>query len=293
MIIYSKGRGGNDKMSEFKTKGKAKPLLNNIFKNELFKRYLNVETTISILTFVLIVLTWFFVTKFELVSEVFIPSPAKVLSSFTDTLFSGYKGYTLMKHLGDSMFRLLTAFGIALITAIPLGLASGYNSKVRAVFDPIVGFYQSLPPLAYYTILVIWLGIGDISKITLLYLAAFAPLFIASMSGVKSVKDDYVNGAYTLGANKSQVFRYVIFPACLPYIFTGIRTAMATSYGTLVAAEMVAAVTGIGWMVFDASRFMRSDIIFMGIIVMGITSIIIDRTIRLIEYTVVPWKGNE
>ena len=283
-------------MTEVRTKGNVKSLDNNISRNTLFistKNHLSIETFISVLTFVVLGLAWYIVTKFELVSEVFIPSPAKVLNCFVDTLFNGYKGYPLMKHLGDSMFRLLTAFAIAMITAIPLGLASGYNSKIRAVFDPIVEFYQSLPPLAYYTILVIWLGIGDTSKITLLFLAAFAPLFIASMSGVKSVKEDYVNGAYTLGANRGQVFRHVIFPACMPYIFTGIRTSMATSYGTLVAAEMVAATTGIGWMVFDASRFMRSDIIFMGIIVMGITSIILDRTIRIVEYKVVPWKGKE
>jgi len=283
-------------MKGIKPISKVKAIFNKFTKNnylQWIKRSLSIEMIISVLTFVLLGLSWYFVTKYELVSEVFIPSPAKVISSFNDALFNGYKGYPLMKHLGDSMFRLLTAFAIALITAIPLGLASGYNSKVRAVFDPLVEFYQSLPPLAYYTILVIWLGIGDLSKITLLFLAAFAPLFIASMSGVKSVKDDYINGAYTLGADKGQVFRHVIFPACLPYIFTGIRTAMATAYGTLVAAEMVAAVTGIGWMVFDASRFMRSDIIFMGILVMGITSIIIDRTIRFIEFKVVPWKGEE
>jgi taurine transport system permease protein len=281
-------------MTEGRTKVKLSD--NNTRKNTLLvsiKSHLSIETIISISTFVILGLSWYLVTKFELVPEVFIPSPAKVLNAFTDTLFNGYKGYPLMKHLGDSMYRLLTAFAIALITAIPLGLLSGYNSKARAVFDPIVEFYQSLPPLAYYTILIIWLGIGNTSKITLLCLAAFAPLFIASMSAVKSVKEDYVNGAYTLGANKGQVFRHVIFPACLPYIFTGIRTAMATSYGTLVAAEMVAATTGIGWMVFDASRFMRSDIIFMGIIVMGVTSIILDRTIRFIEYKVVPWKGKE
>lgn len=283
-------------MTEVRCKSKVKLLDDNICRNTLLesiKKHLKIETVISLLTFVILGLAWYLVTKFKLVSEVFIPSPAKVLDCFIDTLFNGYKGYPLMKHLGDSMFRLLTAFAIAMITAIPLGLASGYNSKIRAAFDPIVEFYQSLPPLAYYTILVIWLGIGDTSKITLLFLAAFAPLFIASMSGVKSVKEDYVNGAYTLGANRGQVFRHVIFPACLPYVFTGIRTSMATSYRTLVAAEMVAATTGIGWMVFDASRFMRSDIIFMGIIVMGITSIILDRTIRFVEYKVVPWKGKE
>lgn len=251
------------------------------------------EVSISILTFVVIAIAWVIVTKLKLVSDVLVPSPGKVVLTLKELIFGGYKGTPLFKHLADSLFRLLTAYFIAILLAIPLGLASGYNRKIRAVFDPLVEFYQSLPPLAYYTLLIIWLGIENRSKITLLVLAAFAPIYIASMSGVKSVREDFVNGAYTLGANKTQVFWHVVFPATQPYIFTGLRTSMAAAFGTLVAAEMVAAVTGIGWMVFDASRFLRSDVIFAGLIVMGFTSIILDRTIRFAESKFVPWKGKE
>ncbi|MBC2582341.1 ABC transporter permease [Clostridium sp. DJ247] len=255
-------------------------------------KYLTIEIFITLGTFTALLLAWYFTTKFKVISDTLLPSPAKVLKSFNKALFQGYKDTPLLKHLADSMFRLLSSYGFAVLTGIPLGLASGYNSKIRAVFDPLVEFYQSLPPLAYYSILIIWLGIGDFSKIVLLFLSAFAPIFIASMSGVKSVREDFINGAYTLGAGKGQTFIHVIFPASLPYVFTGLRTSMASAYGTLVAAEMVAGVTGIGWMVSDASRFLRTDIIFMGIIVMGITSVILDRTIRRVESKVVPWKGK-
>jgi taurine transport system permease protein len=176
---------------------------------------------------------------------------------------------------------------------VTLGLASGYNRYVRAVFDPVVEFYQSIPPLAYYTLIIIWFGIWEKSKITVLFLVAFAPIFIASMSGVKSVRRDYIDGALTLGADKLQVFFHVILPASLPYVFTGLRTAMAMSYGTLVAAEMVASVSGIAWLTFDAGRYNRTDIVFMGILIMGITSLILDRCIRWVESRVVPWKGRE
>lgn len=256
-------------------------------------KYITIERVITIITFLVLLLAWYLITKFKVVSEVLIPPPYKVIKSFNEVLVNGYKGNLLIKHIEDSMFRLLSAFCISAVTAIPLGLASGCNRKIRAIFDPLVEFYQSIPPLAYYTIFIIWLGIGDLSKVTLLYFAAFAPVFIASMSGTRVVREDYINGAYTLGTSKAQVFIHVIFPACLPYIFTGLRTSMAAAFGTLVAAEMVASVTGIGWMVFDASRFLRSDIIFMGIIVMGIISIILDRIIRIIEMKVVPWKGKE
>lgn len=261
--------------------------------NSSFKNKLTVETLITLVTFIMLGIGWYLIAKSKIISDIFIPAPAKVWQSFTETLTQGYKGNTLLKHLADSMARLGIAFILAAITGIPLGLVCGYSSKLRAVFDPLVEFYRPLPPLAYYTILIVWLGIEDLSKITLLYLATLAPVYVAAMSGVKNIKADFINGAYTLGANRRQVFWHVILPACLPYIFTGLRTAMGAGYSTLVAAEMVAAVTGIGWMVLDASRFLRTDIIYMGIMVMGITGIMLDKILRFCESKIVPWKGLE
>jgi len=274
--------------TENKKNGKNKKRTSNLRRRENME-----EVGIGILTFLVLIVAWYVITKLKLVSDVLVPTPFKVIKSIRVLIFDGYKGTPLFKHLADSLYRLLYAYVLAGIFGIALGLASGYNRRIRAILDPLVEFYQSLPPLAYYTLLIIWLGIEDASKITLLFLAAFAPIYISSMSGVKGVKEDYINGAYTLGANKTQVFWHVIFPASLPYIFTGLRTSMAIAFGTLVAAEMVASVTGIGWMVFDASRFLRSDVIFAGLIVMGITSIILDRTIRFAESKIVPWKGKE
>ena len=228
-----------------------------------------------------------------MVSPLIVPSPAIVLHSFQEVLSTGYKGIPLLVHVFDSMKRLLSGYVLAAILGVLLGLASGYSSKIRAVFDPIVEFYQSLPPLAYYTVLIIWFGIGDVSKVVLLFLAAFAPMFISSMAGVKNVKTEYIQGALNLGANQWKTFYYVILPASLPFIFTGLRTSMVASYSTLVAAEIVAGASGLGWMVIDASRFLRSDIIFMGLIVMGIISIILDRTLRFAEVKIVPWKGKD
>lgn len=259
----------------------------------MIKKNISIEKIITIITLLTLILAWQIVTQLKLVSELFLPSPYQVVKSFIVILSEGYKGHSLVKHLGDSLYRLIAAFLLAVVTGVPLGLASGYNSKIRAVIDPLVEFYRPLPPLAYYTLLIIWMGIEDGSKITLLFLAAFAPVYISCMSGVKNIKADYISGAFTLGANKIQVFLHVILPACLPEIFVGMRTSIGVAYTTLVAAEMVAAVTGIGWMVLDASRFIRSDIIFVGIFLMGITGITLDRIIRLLENRFVPWKGQE
>lgn len=251
------------------------------------------EKILPIGTVLVILVIWFIAATLKWVDPKLVPSPQSVWTAFIDIMESGYKNYTLLEHLGASMERLIVAFISAAIIAVPLGLASGCNSKIRAIFEPIIEFYRPLPPLAYYTLLVLWLGIENESKIALLFLACFAPIYISCVSAVIKIKEDYINSAYTVGANKLQIFIHVVFPACLPDIFIGLRTALGVAYTTLVSAEMVAANSGIGWMVLDASRYLRSDIIFLGIIIMGITGVLLDKSIQLIEHKVVPWKGKE
>ena len=251
------------------------------------------EKILSWGTAVSILLLWLIVSEFGLIDQNLVPTPQAVFAAFIEIMENGYKNFTLLEHLGESMKRLLIAFVLSCVTAVPLGIASGYNSRIRAIFEPIIEFYRPLPPLAYYTLLVLWMGIENESKISLLYLACFAPAYISCVSAVIKIREDYINSAFTVGASRLQVIVHVIFPACLPDIFTGLRTSLGVAYTTLVSAEMVAANSGIGWMVLDASRYLRSDIIFLGIIVMGITGILLDRGIQLIERRVVPWKGKE
>ncbi len=250
------------------------------------------EQLISVGSVVIVFVVWDLITRFDLVSDVFVPSPAETWSAFVEVLRDGYKGNSLLSHIAASMQRLFLAFFAALLTAVPLGLLSGQSSKVRAAIDPLIEFYRPLPPLAYYTLLVLWFGIDDESKIILLFLAAFAPLYIAAVSGARGVTEDQLTAARSLGASRFQVFRYVVFPSSLPFIFTGMRTALGVSYTTLVAAELVAAVSGIGWMVLDASKFLRSDIIFVGIAIMGITAVLLDMVIRLLQTRWAHWEGK-
>ncbi len=250
------------------------------------------EQLISVASVVIVFVIWDLVTRFDIVSDVFVPSPAETWSAFVEVLRDGYKGNSLLSHIVASMERLFLAFFAALLTAVPLGLLSGQSSKVRAAIDPLIEFYRPLPPLAYYTLLVLWFGIGDESKIILLFLAAFAPLYIAAVSGARGVAEDDLTAARSLGANRLQVFLHVVFPSSLPFIFTGMRTALGVSYTTLVAAELVAAVSGIGWMVLDASKFLRSDIIFVGIAIMGVTAVLLDLVIRFLQARWAHWEGK-
>jgi len=247
---------------------------------------------ITTLTWVVIFALWYFVTKFNLVSATLFPSPLTVWESFVDILNNGYNRISLWSHLGASFYRLFSALFFAIITAIPLGLLSGYFYRIRAVVDSIIEFIRPLPPLAYYTLLILWFGIDNTSKIILLFIAAFSPIYIACVSAVGNIPQDYILSAESLGANKRDVFFKIVLYATLPEIFVGIRTAVGVAYTTLVSAEMIAATSGIGWMVLDASNYVKSDVIFVGIIIMGITGIIINQMLKLIEEKIVFWKGN-
>ena len=261
-------------------------------KNRSILKKIAPERLLTLGTLATVLFIWFAITATGAFSETIIPSPANVWESFVEVTQNGYKGHTLLQHLATSMQRLVIAYLLVVITAVPLGLLSGYNSKIRAIIEPLVEFYRPLPPLAYYTILVLWMGIDESSKLALLYLAGFSPVYISCVAGVMRINEDYINGAKTLGANKWQIFFYVVFPAALTDMFTGLRTALGVEYTTLVAAEMVAATAGMGWLVLDASNYLRSDIVFMGVILMGITGILLDQLVRVVEERFVHWKGK-
>lgn len=244
-------------------------------------------------TWGIIFLVWFLVTEFGLVSSRLIPSPEQVIGSFIDVIQNGYNGIPLWSHVGISLYRLFIASSLAFITAVPLGLMSGYFKRFRAVIDSVVQFYRPLPPLAYYTFLILWLGIDESSKITLLYLAAFAPIYLSCVSAVSTIDENYLLSAESLGASKKDIFFTVVLPASMPEVFTGLRTAIGIAYTTLVSAEMVAATSGVGWMVIDASRYLKSDIMFIGIIIMGITGVLLDWGLRKLETKLVFWKGKQ
>lgn len=247
----------------------------------------------AFVTWFVIISLWFITTKTGWISSSLVPSPMQVIETFGEIIKNGYNGTSFWQHAGISLYRLVVSSSLAVLTAVPLGLLSGYFERVRGVVDSVVQFYRPLPPLAYYTLLILWLGIDESSKITLLFLAAFAPIYLACVSAVGTINPDYILSAQSLGASKKEVFLTIVLPGCLPEIFTGLRTAVGVAYTTLVSAEMIAATSGIGWMVIDASRYLKSDVMFVGIIIMGITGLLLDFSLRKLEQKIVFWKGKE
>lgn len=263
------------------------------FTSILWRRWLAGNGWISVASVATVLGLWWVASHAGWVSPLFLPTPEAVLRAFVDIVLNGYKGVPLIFHLWESLYRLGVALILAVLIAVPLGIACGAFAPLRAAVEPLIEFYRPLPPLAYYTLLVIWLGIENASKIALLFLAAFAPLFLAAVAGVQRIPQDRILGSQSLGANRWQIFRYVIFPSVLPDLFTGLRTAIGFAYTTLVAAEMVAAVSGIGWMVLDASKFLRSDVIFVGIFIMGGIAVALDGLLRWVMRSHLAWVGRE
>lgn len=253
------------------------------------QRAFTVERSLSLLSIVVLFLLWWLSTSMKWVNPIFLPVPLEVWRAFVSALTVGYQGSLLHEHLLASLARILSGYLLACVIGIPLGLIMGLNRRVRALFDPLIEFYRPLPPLALYTLLVMWLGIGDTSKVALLFLAALPPLSISAMQAAINVDTQLTKAAQSLGANSRQLLMHVVLPACLPGICTGMRISLGFTYTVLVAAEIVAATAGLGWMVWDASKFLMTNVVIMGLFVLGFTGIALDALVRWIERKVTPW----
>ncbi len=223
---------------------------------------------------------------------IWLPAPEAVVGRLIEISLHGYQNVTLFENLGWSLYRVILGFIAGCIVGIPLGYAMGLNDWFRGWFDPIVEFMRPVPPLALIPLIIIWFGIWETGKISLLFLAALWIMTIAARAGVSGVKISKVHAAYSLGASKRQIMSKVIVPNSLPEIFTGARVAMGVCWGTVVAAELVAAEKGAGKMIIAASKFQNTDIVIMGIILIGIIGYGIDILMRIAENWLVPWKGK-
>jgi taurine transport system permease protein len=249
-------------------------------------------TVISVVTMVAIFALWWLASHYRWLPPLFLPTPETVFTRLYESALGQLTDAPLAEHFGWSMFRVFSAFLAACVTAIPIGIAMGVSRIARGVFDPPIEFYRPLPPLAYLPLIVIWFGIDELSKVLLIYLACFAPLAMSARAGVRSVSQEQIHAAYSMGASQWQVIRYVIVPAAMPEILTAMRIAIGFGWTTLVAAEMVAATKGLGQMVLNASNFLRTDIVIMGIVVIGAVAYLFDLLMRYVERLAVPWKGK-
>ena len=247
---------------------------------------------VSLVSAGLMFAAWWVASHSGWIKPLFLPRPEAIWGAFQQSLAGDIDGHTLYGHFAASVARVFAAFVLAVTVAVPVGLSMGVSRIARGIFDPPIEFYRPLPPLAYLPLMVIWFGIGETSKIILLFLAIFAPVALAARAGVRSVSQEQIQAARSMGASPWQVVLHVIAPGALPDILVGLRIGMGVGWTTLVAAEMVAADAGLGKMVFNAANFLRTDVVMLGTIVIGIVAFAFEMLMRWVEKRAAPWKGK-
>jgi len=235
---------------------------------------------------------WWLVDALKLFPPVALPSPGDVLQQIVMIATKGYSGYTLLDNIGASVGRITVGFVTAVIVGVPIGFWMASNKFIFAALDPLLQFLRPIPPLAYIPVMVVWFGTGELSKFVLIFFCTLPIIIISAMSGVKSVQETRLRVASVFGASSMQKFRYVVLPSALPEIFTGMRVGIGVAWSCLVAAEILAASVGLGWLVQYAGQEVQIGIIFVGIAAIGLLGYLMELAIRLIESMAVPWKGR-
>ncbi|MFM7212704.1 MAG: ABC transporter permease [Actinomycetota bacterium] len=209
-----------------------------------------------------------------------------------DKMVVGEQGYYLWQHLLATLQRIGLGLLFAIIVGIPLGLLMANFKFINTAAEPYINFLRSLPPLGYIGLLIVWFGIGNTSKIWLLFLAAFPPITIATIAGVRGIKEDQIHAAQTLGAKRHQIVTSVTIPAIAPDLITGIRVAVGFAWTTVVAAELNNGIPGIGGLAYLSGTELKTPLTIVCIIVIGITAIVLDSGIKALEKVLVPWRGK-
>jgi taurine transport system permease protein len=245
------------------------------------------------LTSLLVVLgLWSAITYGGTISGLLLPTPSAVATAGWQVIVHGYQGVGFWLNVGVSMRRVAIGWGSAVIVGTLLGLGIGLSSVMRTIFDPLIEFYRPIPPLGYLSLLIVWFGIGEVSKDVVLFLAALPPMVLNTADAVKAVRADRVDGVRTLGGSRYDVLRFVVLPSCLPAVITGARVAFSNTFTTLVAAETLAASSGLGWLSIEASRYLNTQVVIFAIVVMGVIGMLCDRILRMLQHRLCPWQGH-
>lgn len=248
----------------------------------------------SVLSLLALMAVWYLIKMGQepFVNDRTFPSQRQTFDAFVEFWQNGYRRVGLWDHVYASLNRVIKGLVYGVVIGVPIGFAMGLSNRLRGVFDPIVELLRPVPPLALLPLFIVWFGIGESAKVNLLFFAAVWIMIIAARAGVLGVKGSKVHAAYSLGANRWQILRYVILPNALPDIFTGVRVALGVCWGTLVAAELTGTTTGLGATIFAASKFFRMDIVVVAIAIIGVIGVTMDLAMRFLERRLIPWRGK-
>lgn len=243
-------------------------------------------------TVVVLLGTWALVTNLFKISPMTLPSPQLMAKSFLNMLTDGYAGKPLWEHILASLTRTLIGLLGGIACAVPIGLLMGYSRTVNASLMPLFGFIRPIPPIAFIPLVILWFGIGEFSKILLIFAASFNYTVLASAAGMRAVPEQLIRAGTNLGLTPWQLFTSVMLPAAMPQIFTGIKISIAVSWAVVVAAELIAAQAGLGFIIEDAGTFFRTPEVLIGVFIIGAIGLLFEIAITAVERRVLHWQSK-
>lgn len=235
----------------------------------------------------LIVAAWYAVRASGLVNPALVPAPHEVLARARSLA-----GERLPLDLWMSTQRVFLGVTLGVALALPVGFVLGWYPRLRSFADPVINFFRALPPIALIPLVIVYFGIGELAKVVILFYASFFAGVIVMYEGIAQISPIYVRVARTLGATDGEIFRRVIVPLTLPHLLTAVRVALGVAWATLVASELIAAQQGLGALIQNASSFFQLDIIYVGIVCIGLIALVMDLLLRRLTRRLVAWQDR-
>jgi len=240
----------------------------------------------SVIVIALIVGAWWAVVVVS--GSVVFPTPWQVVTGTLELMRDG----TLWQHIGASLFRVGTGFGLAVLVAVPLGLWMGWVKGAYITLNPLFQMLRPISPIAWIPIAILWFGVGNMSPIFLIFISSVFPMVVQTIAGVHTIEKRYLRAAANFGVSRATLFRQVVIPAVLPQIIVGMRIGLGVAWLVVVAAEMIALRSGLGYLIIDSRNAgNRYDLVVAGMVIIGLIGLLLDRLMRLLEgLKVVRWR---
>lgn len=245
---------------------------------------------LSLVGFVIVIFLWWLIVVMTEVGRL-IPTPLEVLQRLVYVMAHPIgTTYTLPMHLLISMRRVLIGYGLAIVAGVLLGIAMGRFEKIDAIFHPLFDIVRPIPGVAWIPMAIVWFGIGETAKLYIIFMSAFVNIVVNTFAGARRVDENLLNCARMLGANERQAFFKVVIPSCVPYIFSGLQVGLSTSWMGILAAEMVAAREGVGWIITAGQDIGDMTQIFVGIIAIAVVGLALAAFMRFVERVLCRWR---
>lgn len=244
--------------------------------------------TLSLLGGIVFLIIWQVITSLNIVQSFFLPSPKTVLDAIVSLFVQG----NLIGDIGASVFRIIAGFFMSVVVALPLGILFGTSKKIEAAIEPLVAFVRYIPPSAFIPLIIVWFGIGEMGKVTLVFLGVAPYLTLLIADTIHAVRKELVEAAQTLGATNSDVIFKVVLPYSMPAIWDSFRIMFGAAWTFVIIAEIVGSSSGLGHLMIESQRFLRTDNIFAGIVIIGLLGVLTDYFFKYMSKLLFPWNNK-